>query len=146
MKSKLREKTMRWIQSVTLAAMALTVTTAATMLAGCATSSAPNSVDWPNGARRGWVVSTYTPGQDASTLPACLASLPAADYAARRFVKIRYRQARLLRTEVAEITPGLQLRDGDRVELWPADCAAGKLSRISKVFSAADAAANHSNE
>lgn len=104
------------------------------LLSGCAATADISPVDWQHGAKRAWVLAAYAPDASPAQLPPCLAGLPAADYAARRFVSVRYRHVKLMHDEVAELTPDLQAKAGDRVELWPADCSAGKLSRISKVF------------
>lgn len=104
------------------------------VLAGCATIDEVPTVDWQHGARRAWVMNEYAADAAAAELPPCLASLPAADYASHHFVRVRYRHVRIMYEEVAELPSGLQVKTGDRVELWPADCQAGQLSRISKVF------------
>lgn len=104
------------------------------LLAACSTMETVPAADWQQGARRAWVMSDYAPDAVTTALPPCLASLPAADYANRHFVRVLYRHAKIMHEEVAELPPGLQAKSGDRVELWPADCQAGQLSRIAKVF------------
>lgn len=117
-----------WRRRLTPAVFALT------LLAGCATVDDVPAIDWQHGARRAWVLSEYAPDIDAAQLPPCLAVLPAADYGRRHFMRVRYRHVRLMYEEVAELPSGLQAKAGDRVELWPANCEAGQLSRISRVF------------
>ena len=105
-----------------------------TLLAACATRHDVPAADWQQGARGAWVLSEYAPDATAAGLPPCLASLPGAEYARRHFVRVRYRHVKIMYEEVAELPPGLQVRSGDRVELWPADCQAGQLAHISKVL------------
>jgi hypothetical protein len=107
----------------------------ALLLSACTLNSADRMVDWKHGAKLGWIVSTYVPGSDAADLPKCLADLPSADRATSHFVKVSYRHVRQMRYEVAELPPELQAKNDDRIELWPADCSLGKISRISRVFS-----------
>ena len=107
-------------------------------LGGCASDLAQHDVDWRNGAKHGWVSGFYTADTPRKELPKCLADLPAEELAAHRFVKIDYRHVRRMVVEVAEL-PELSadqqaVRIGDRVELWPRDCAEGQLSRISKMM------------
>jgi hypothetical protein len=90
-------------------------------------------VDWNHGARRGWIVSAYGP-DSATALPPCLADLPRGEFSTRRFVRVKYRHVRLMLHEVAELPPALDAKIGDVVELWPASCSAGKISRIAQVF------------
>lgn len=109
----------------------------ATWLAGCA-PSAPKAgtaeVDWSHGAKHGWVAGFYDAATPRAALPACLAALPADELAQHRFVRIDYRHVRRMLVEVAELPPQSDVKVGDRVELWPEDCARGKLSRISRVM------------
>ena len=98
----------------------------------CACSAAPK-VDWEHGAHRAWVVAAYPPGRNAD-LPLCLVQLSDSDLATRHFVALRYRHVRTMRTAVAEVPEGLALPPDTQVELWPADCARGQLSRISTLL------------
>lgn len=100
------------------------------LLAGCASHGGIGVDDWQRGARLGRVSGHYAAAATAATLPACLSGLSAGDYAARHFIKVRYRQVRLMRETVAEVPPDLPLRDGDTVVVWPADCDAGQLARV----------------
>lgn len=114
----------------------LTVGIALYFLAGCAADTTLGTVDWEHGARRGHVASTYAAGLPPAQLPKCLANLPPEQYAAHRFVLVRYHHVRVMRSAVAPVTPDLDIRDGDIVELWPADCAAGGLARVTRILSA----------
>ncbi|MRW93612.1 hypothetical protein GJ699_26825 [Duganella sp. FT80W] len=100
------------------------------LLSGCASKTFVNRADWEQGARHGWVVGEYAAGQPVDTLPACMARLPANELASHHFVRVRYSQARLQHEVVVELPAGAALRDGEQVEVWPADCAAGKLAHI----------------
>lgn len=105
------------------------------VLAGCAIEPTLGMVDWQHGARRGEVASSYSPDLSAAQLPKCLADLPRDQYMANRYVKIQYRHVRLMRSAVAPVPPALDIKDGDVVELWPADCAAGSIARITRILS-----------
>lgn len=104
------------------------------LLSACASTPSNHAVDWEHGAKHGWIVGTYGPGLDRSGLPKCLADLPSADLETRNFVKVSYRQVRHMHYEVAELPPDQQAKVDDRIEVWPARCSEGKLSRISRVF------------
>jgi hypothetical protein len=105
---------------------------ALTLLAACASPPPSREVDWRNGARRGEIVAFYDMAAGAPPLPACLAQLPPAEIASHRFVKLRYRHVRHMRYEVAALPASSALQVGDEVEVWPADCKAGKLSRVGR--------------
>ena len=47
---------------------------------------------------------------------------------------MRYRATRLHHKVVATVADGLALHAGDEVELWPQDCAAGRLARVGRVL------------
>jgi len=119
---------MKWIRRFISPSMGLV------LLSGCAIGIGHADIDWQHGARRGWVVNSYSPALVASMRPPCLANLPADEYSTRRFVQVRYFHVRVMYYDVAELPAGLDLKEGDRVELWPADCAAGQISRIGQVF------------
>jgi hypothetical protein len=117
-----------------LPAAALAATMA--LVAGCASKAADAPIDWDHGARRGRVVARFTPDSAGAALPPCLASLPADAFSAQRYVKVRYRQGRHMQDTVAELPPGQPMIEGEQVELWPANCAAGQLAHISRVLPA----------
>jgi hypothetical protein len=116
------EISMRKIETIMASALLL--------LSGCAATGKISDAEWQQGARRGWVIRHYAPDQPAASLPACLAALPAGEYAAHRYVKVRYVVTRLAREAVAEVPAGMALKDGEQLKLWPADCAAGQLACI----------------
>ena len=111
---------------------------ASLLLAACAPLAAEHDVDWKSGAKHGWVSGFYTADTPLADLPKCLADLPPGQLAGHLFVKIDYRSVRRMMVEVAEVPGGAAqtVKLGDRVELWPQDCARGKLSRISKMMAA----------
>jgi hypothetical protein len=119
---------MHWIKITITAAVGLL------LLSACATDPGGKMVDWEHGAKHGWVVSAYAPDSVATALPPCLANLPTSEFSTRRFVRVKYRHVRLMLYEVAELPPALDAKIGDRIELWPANCSAGKISRITQVF------------
>lgn len=112
----------------------LSIAVSALLLAACASKSDTRVVNWQQGGKRAWVVSELDPNAPLATLRPCLANLSAADYASRHFVEVRYHHARLIHHEIAEVPPGLAIKAGDEIELWPADCSSGKLSRIGKAL------------
>ena len=117
----------------------LAVLTTLTGLAcsACAPLPPEHTVDWRNGAKRGWVSSVYAADAPRDTLPRCLAELPPEQLAQHRYVRIDYRHSRRMLTEVAPLPDGQEAQPGQRVELWPQDCDQGKLSRISRILPAA---------
>lgn len=102
-------------------------------LASCSTAPAPD-INWQDGAKHGWVSQIYSSATPKQDIPACLASLSPAELDQRHFVRISYRHVRRMLVEVAELPEGDIAKIDDRVELWPADCDKGKLSRISRVM------------
>lgn len=100
------------------------------LLAGCASDRGIAADDWRQGARLGRISEYYAPDAATASLPTCLSSLSAGDYAARHFVKVRYRQVRIMREAVAELPRDVPLKAGDMVVVWPADCALGQLARV----------------
>ena len=105
---------------------------AALAIASC--SSVPPAVDWQNGAKHGWVSQLYSSATLKQNLPACLTSFSPAELDQRHFAHISYRNARLMVFEVGELPEGVVAKIDDRVELWPADCDKGTLSRITRVM------------
>ncbi|MET3135263.1 hypothetical protein AAKU55_005571 [Oxalobacteraceae bacterium GrIS 1.11] len=107
---------------------------AAVTLNACA--PAPK-VAWESGARKAWIVKSYTPDTPREQLPACLAALPPHDLATHHYVQVRYRHVRRMHVTAAELPDSVQAVDGDEVELWPEDCSIGAVSRITKLLPAA---------
>lgn len=104
-------------------------------LAACSTVS--SDIDWQHGAKHGWVSQIYSSATPKQEIPACLASLSPAELDQRHFARVSYRHTRRMLIEVAELPEGETANIDDRVEIWPADCDTGKLSRISRVTSRA---------
>ncbi|MBC7455986.1 MAG: hypothetical protein H7335_20270 [Massilia sp.] len=89
--------------------------------------------------KNGWVVGFYNPQTPRSELPNCLAALPAEALSTHRYAKIDYRHVRRMLVEVAdvqEIAGDTPVAIGDRVQLLPQDCDAGRLSRITSILPA----------
>ena len=104
-------------------------------VAGCAAyPGAP--VDWQHGAKRGTVAEIYDANTPPERIPACLAGSSPADLTQHHYVRLSYHHVRAMHTEVAELPPGVSVQMGEMVELWPADCAKGALSRITRVMPA----------
>jgi len=105
-------------------------------LAGCAAYSG-TPVDWQHGAKRGTVAEFYDASTPRERIPACLAGMTPADLAQHHYVRLSYHHVRVMHTEVAELPPGVSVQMGETVELWPADCATGALSHITRVMPSA---------
>jgi|PersoiStandDraft_1058852.scaffolds.fasta_scaffold159582_2 hypothetical protein len=129
------------MNNIKKAALAL----AAVALGGCASLSQPDDPRFVDGRVVATVLSAYAPDAPRDSLPPCLASLSPEQFAQRRFVKVRYRRHRVARTEVAELAPAQLLKEGDRIELWPASCSAGKLSRSGRVITPSQPGADTKN-
>ncbi|HTD02231.1 hypothetical protein [Undibacterium sp.] len=109
-----------------------------TFAASSTTAADRPQVNWQEGAKLGTIEYIYDAETPEKDLPDCLATLPKKELSSRHFVKVWYRHVRLMRHEVAELPDDLlHAKVDDHVEIWPADCSRGKLSRISKVFSPA---------
>jgi hypothetical protein len=102
------------------------------VLAACANSQ--YTVNWQAGAKHAWITEIIPPDTPDADLPPCLASLPHEMRQQNRYVKVRYWRVRVPVIEVAAVPSGAAVQPGQNVELYPADCAAGKLSRIARVF------------
>lgn len=107
---------------------------AAAGMCACATKPAHLDVDWQHGAKHGWVAAIYGADTPRAELPACLADLSADELAHHHYVRVGYRHVRVMHTEVAELPPDVTVQLGEKVELWPADCDKGRLSRISRIL------------
>lgn len=103
-------------------------------IAGCSTIPSHLDIDWQNGAKHGWVSEFYSSATPRRDLPACLASFSSNELDRRHFVRINYRHVRRMLVEVGEMPEGVDVKIGDRIELLPADCDKGLLSRISRVM------------
>lgn len=100
-------------------------------LAGCsALTQEPEN--WGSTVKFGRIVAIYAPDAVRSELPPCLAILAPADYASRRFAKVRYRYYRGGHHEVVELPAAQSAKVGQTIELWPASCEAGQISRLNK--------------
>jgi len=102
------------------------------LLSACVGPVANERVDWAHGASYGRVLERLTPQAAAGEVQACLGAAPAPAGAA--YAMIRYRRTRLHHNVVALVPDGLALRVGDEVELWPADCAHGRLAHVERVL------------
>ncbi|WP_460826812.1 hypothetical protein, partial [Massilia terrae] len=89
------------------------------------------------GARRGRVIDDVDPGQVRALLPSCLQALPAGELDAHHFVRVRYWHGRRPYIEVAEAPPGVAMRAGDEVELWPEACDQSRPARVARMLAAA---------
>lgn len=109
---------------------------AAILLTACASHYRVTQADWEQGAREGRIVRDYAAPGDAA-VPACLAQLAPQAWAGHHFVQVRYTRARHIHFDVADLPAPLQAKVGDEVEIWPEDCAAGKIGHIKQVFATA---------
>ncbi|MYM40543.1 hypothetical protein [Duganella qianjiadongensis] len=104
------------------------------LLGACSSAPQRPAVDWQHGAHHATIVSEYAADAGRSSLPPCLAALPADEYASHRYVKVHYHHVRLLHSSVAALPDGVAAGVGSEVEIWPADCHAGQLAHISRVL------------
>ncbi|GAC1417264.1 MAG: hypothetical protein NVSMB6_19500 [Burkholderiaceae bacterium] len=111
----------------------LTCFVAAHGLAACA--GLP-PVDWEHGAKRGEIVEVINGDAPAAALLPCLAALPASERAGRQFVKVHRFARRYMAVEIADVAAGVPMVPGTPVEVYPGDCAGGKLSHVTRVLSA----------
>ena len=125
------------MQHLLYSAAQLTLLTIA--LTSCARDSTLGSVDWENGARRGVVADVIESGGANSPRARCLTRKIAEDNASRPFVEVRYRGAKLIRSSIASAPDTLKLKKGDIVELYPADCHAGTIGRVTRILGRGDA-------
>ncbi len=90
--------------------------------------------DWHHGARRGVIAQLFSAETPADALPTCLAQIPKNVFGQRQFMRIEYRHVRHLFSTIAEVPEGQTAQAGQRVEVWPVDCAPGKFARIGQIF------------
>ncbi|MFZ6649641.1 hypothetical protein ACO0LO_28220 [Undibacterium sp. TJN25] len=83
--------------------------------------------------KAGWIVQVYGTTYPAKELPECLKDISSAGSVQRHYAKVQFRYVRRMLVTLAEYEEIDGLKPGDRVEIVPADCAAGTLSRIAKV-------------
>jgi len=102
------------------------------VLSVCASPSPESMADWRHGAKHAWVVAVPAPEVETAQLSDCLPQLSKADQTTRRLVKVRYWHVRQTFYTIAELPSTLQANVGDEVELWPADCAQGRISQVSR--------------
>ena len=107
---------------------------ATVLLAACATRHPVPQADWDQGAREGKISRDFAL-PDSGPLPACLAQMTPDARAGHHFVQVRYQQARHVHFVVAELPATLDAGIGAQVEVWPADCTAGQVGRITQLFS-----------
>jgi hypothetical protein len=119
---------------VLLKALSIGSVVSVLLLAACTTTPLDPEVDWDSGARRARIVEFYSPDTPSARLPTCLANLSKTEFAARRFVKVKYRAGRLTSFRVAEVPETMQAKVRDEVEVWPENCSDGKISRISRIL------------
>lgn len=94
-----------------------------------------HAINWQVGAKLGTIALFYSNETPAKDLPECLSLLSKEELATKHYVKVWYHHGRLIQNEVAELPSDLlHAKLEDHVEIWPADCSKGKLSRISQVF------------
>ncbi len=89
-------------------------------------------VDWEHGAKRGEIVERVNSEVTQSSLPPCIAILPASARRGHTFVKVYRYLRRFISIEYAELPPGVSAAVGTQVEIYPAECNDGKLARIAR--------------
>ena len=102
-------------------------------LAGCTGLS---EVDWEHGGRHGEIVQLIDGEAPTASLPPCVAALSPEVRAGRRFAKVSRRTMRTVRTEVVELSADIPAVVGTPVEVFPGNCEAGQLGRVTRVIAA----------
>ena len=116
-----------WTRIATLCGLAV--------IGGCASDTVQHNTSAM--LKHGWIVGFYGAQTPRSELPNCLALLPAEVLSSHRYAKIDYRHVRRMLIEVAdlkEIAGDTPVAIGDRVELLPQDCDAGRLSQVTRIM------------
>lgn len=93
-------------------------------------------VDWERGARPGKIVEPIDVRGPVASLPPCIAALPPETLADRHFARVLRFGVRAAHFDVAEIAPGVATVPGTAVEIYPGNCANGKLGRVSRALPA----------
>ena len=93
-----------------------------------------SEVDWEHGGRHGEILAIIDNQASAADLPECIAALSPEVRAGRRFAKVRRRTMRTVRTEVVELAADVPATVGTLVEVFPGNCEAGRLGRVTRVI------------
>jgi hypothetical protein len=106
------------------------------MLAGGGTHAQQPEINWEQDAKRGTIIFLYDARTPQKDLPHCLAllNLSKENLDAGHYARIAYHHIRQMHQEVAQLPDSLsQAKLDDQVEIWPANCSKGKLSRVSQI-------------
>ncbi|MEB0136357.1 hypothetical protein QN362_13525 [Actimicrobium sp. CCC2.4] len=112
----------------------LVATLTAVLLSACATPAHHVPAAPSHRTVQGTVVSFYFAGTPAQELPPCLAMRSPAERAEHRYVRISYPSLRQTQSTVAEWPDAVQLVLNQPVDVWPENCAAGRLGRLARVL------------
>lgn len=93
-----------------------------------------SEVDWEHGGRHGEIFALIDSEASTASLPPCVAALSPEVRAGRRFAKVTRRTMRTIRTEVVELSADVPAMVGTPVEVFPGNCEAGQLGRVTRVI------------
>lgn len=105
-----------------------------TAMLGLAACAGVPAVDWERGARPGKIVEIIDLEAPVASLPPCIAGQSPKPLADRHFARVLRFGVRAAHTDVAEIAPGVPLAVGTAVEVFPGNCAAGKLGWVPRAL------------
>ena len=86
------------------------------------------------GGSEAWVERIFNASEAARLQPACMDGLDQSAYRNDRFVEVREPHGRRTISVVAHVPHGLQVKEGDEVEIAPARCSKGRMPEVKQVF------------
>ncbi len=123
----------RSLMKMLLPVLTLTLTL---IVAGSSARAQQPEISWEQDAKRGTIIFLYDARTPQKDLPHCLAllNLSKENLDAGHYARIAYHHIRQMHQEVAQLPDNLsQAKLDDQVEIWPANCSKGKLSRVSQI-------------
>jgi hypothetical protein len=81
-----------------------------------------------------WVERVFNAREAARLQPGCMEGVDQSAYRNDRFVQVREPHGRRTVTVIAHVPQGLQVQDGDEVEIAPARCSKGRMPEVKQVF------------
>lgn len=103
---------------------------AAVSLGGCGVL---NDRAGENGSEA-WVTRVYEPGELPRLQPGCADGMHLSKFKNDQFVQVREPHGRRAITVVAHVPHGMQVKDGDEVEIEPARCSKGVMPEVKQIF------------
>jgi len=81
-----------------------------------------------------WVERVFNAREAARLQPGCMEGVEQSAYRNDRFVEVREPHGRRTVSVIAHVPQGLQVKDGDEVEIVPARCSKGRMPEVKQVF------------